>query len=248
MIYCERKAPRRLIEDIEPFAEEKLKKVVRRPFNRFKPTMTGWWLVPSNDLPFYHHGKLYFDWADDKMGTITCGFYLEKGLAPEVAVVYPSRKGKSLIMNKKWQWPHFAESCADGSFARALKNAALESGLPVEIHVSGGYVDDPSLYDPYSEKQKKDHYVFDLDKDCDTIKYRCAKRDAMVLKPLNKIKNLSSFNQVMQEFSNDHFMWLNVYIGAKFNVFEDELPADANVWSPQKIWDEFLSYFAPWVK
>lgn len=247
MIYCERKTPHRLVEDIEPLAASELGKVVRRPFNRFQPAATGWWLVPSNDLPFYHHGKFYCDWSSPEMNSISCGFFLEKGLAPEVAVVYPSRKGKSLIMNDKWQWNSFAASCVNGAFGRAL-SAAAESNLPVEIQVSGGYVDDPALYDPYKEKQKKDHFIFDLGADRRTLEYRCAKRDAMVLKALNGVKCLDDFCRVIGEFSTDHFLWLNVTIAARFAAFDEAVAAGEQMWSAERIWNDFLKNFAPWIK
>lgn len=248
MIYCDKKFPRRLCEDIEPHIMIPGGKVVRRPFNRFQPDVTGWWLVPSLELPFYRCGKIYCDWGDSERQTITCGFYLEKGLAAEVAVVYSSKKGRALIMNDSWQWCNFVADCTNGTFLHALKCAAANSGLPVEVHISGGYVDDPALFDPYSEIQKKDHFIFDLQNDYETLKYRCAKRDAMVLKPLNKVKTLTDFSLAVKEFSADHFLWLNVFISARFNILSEGPSDSTDVWSSEKIWKHFLINFTPWLK
>jgi hypothetical protein len=57
------------------------------------------------------------------------------------------------------------QKCFDGSLVEMIKSAAKNSEFNLELHIKGGYVDDPSLYDPYGEKQKKDHYIFELDKD-----------------------------------------------------------------------------------
>ncbi|QSH40169.1 hypothetical protein P0136_01085 [Lentisphaerota bacterium ZTH] len=248
MVYCERKTPRRLLEDIEPLASAALGKTARRPFNRFKAEISPWWLVPGIKLPFYKYGKIYSKFCDSAPDKILCGFYLEKGLAPEVATVYNSRKGRSLIMTNAWQWrKKFLTGCIDGSFQEALSKAAA-SGLPVELHISGGYVDDPALFDPYAEVQKIDHFVWDLQPDGTELKYRCAKRDAMVLKILNKLKTTADLGAVMTEINDDHFMWLNVFAGTAFQVFSEDSSAAGSTWDATAIWRDFLSIFAPWIK
>ncbi|MCP3968113.1 MAG: hypothetical protein GY750_02215 [Lentisphaerae bacterium] len=248
MIFCERKTPRRLIEDIEPFASPMLGKTARRPFNRFKPEITPWWLVPGPKLPFYKYGKVYSCFSEDDPEKILCGFYLEKGLAAEIVAVYNSKKGRSLIMTNAWQWrKKFLTGCVDGSFQEAICRA-VESGVPMELHISGGYVDDPALFDPYSEVKKKDHFVWDVQADGKTLKYRRAKRDAMVLKVLNKLKTTADLGEIMSSLHEDHFMWLNVFVAAAFNRAGDAQPEDAQVWSGEAIWEQFLSNFAPWIK
>jgi len=45
-----------------------------RPYNRFEPAYTVWWLEPSNDWPAYHHSKLFICSADvlsDSNGPMT---------------------------------------------------------------------------------------------------------------------------------------------------------------------------------
>ncbi len=239
MVYCEKNNPHRLCNIIAGSALAAKCKLARRPFNRFEPETTSWWLVPSSALPFYRFKKFYCTWADKKRDAMLCGLYLEKGLAPELATVYPSRKGRSLLMNKKWHWHKFIESCGDGSLAETVKNAAQSSGFKLEIHISGGYVDDPALFDPYAAKQKKDYYIFELDKDLNSLNYRSARRDTMILKCLNKVHNTADLCSAMQVLDKEQFLWLDIFIAAGFKV-PGRKTADSEIISSDEIWNKFL--------
>ncbi len=247
MIICEKKTPRRLCEAVEEFASRDAGKMARRPFNRFVPVVTSWWLVPSPELPFYRHGKLYFDWGGKEQKTIACGFYLEKGLAPEVAAVYNSKKGRSLILNGQWQWYDFVEKCGNGEVAAVLKAAAEKSGLEIKLHASGGYVDDPDLFDPYNDKVKKDHFIFKVGGD-GALEYCSAKRDAMVLKVFNKVKHVKDLAMAVEQLNNDHFLWFNIFIAAEFGICPEEIPAGVEQWTSERIWNDFLKCFSAWIR
>jgi hypothetical protein len=245
MIFCAKDNPHRFCNSLADAAAANKCKLARRPFNRFKPELTSWWLVPSNALPFYQFKKIYIDWNDKKRDSMLCGLYFEKGLAPELATVYPSRKGRSLLMKGKWHWHEFLKNCNNGSFAQTIQDAVTTSGLKIEFHISGGYVDDPALFDPYGEKQKKDHYIFDLNKDMNTLNYRSAKRDTMTLKCLNKVKNINDLCNTFQELNNEHFLWLDIFIASKFQIPQADTP-ETDITSSIEIWNNFLKiFFAP---
>jgi hypothetical protein len=239
MLYCNQNNPHRLCNFLAESAKIDNCKLARRPFNRFEPETTAWWLVPSSALPFYQFNKIYCTWATPERDSMLCGLYLEKGLAPELASVYPSRKGRSLLMNKNWYWHKFIKKCADGSLIEMLKNAAKTSALPMEIHISGGYVDDPALFDPYGEKQKKDYYIFDLDEDLATLNYRSARRDNMLLKCLNKAKKLTDLCSIIQTLDKEHFLWLDIFIASEFKIANNH-PDESQIISPDIIWNDFL--------
>ena len=238
-MYCEKNNPHRLCNVLAESAMKSNKKLARRPFNRFEPETSAWWLVPSSALPFYQFNKIYCNWADKERNAMLCGLYLEKGLAPELASVYPSKKGRSLLMNKKWYWHKFIKACSNGSLSETIKNAAQNSGFQFEFHISGGYVDDPALYDPYGEKQKKDYYIFELGNDLNTLNYRSAVRDTMILKCLNKIHNISDFCSIMQSLDKEHFLWLDIFIAAEFKIPDSET-REEEIISSDEIWNNFL--------
>lgn len=238
-MYCEKSNPHRLCNSLAESAANSKTKLARRPFNRFEPETSAWWLVPSSALPFYQFKKIYCNWEDKKHDAMLCGLYFEKGLAPELAVVYPSKKGRSLLMNPKWYWHKFIKNCGDGSFAETIKAAAQSSGFQLEFHVSGGYVDDPALYDPYGGKQKKDYYIFDLDKNFETLKYRVARRDAMILKCMNNVHNVTDLCSTMHDLNKEQFLWLDIFIAAAFKVPAKETK-DSEIINSNYIWNNFL--------
>ena len=245
---CERRTPRRLAEALEPLAEKALGKIVRRPFNRFDPDVTPWWLVPSNELPFYRHGKFFIAWDGEPPNRqLFCSFYLEKGLSPELAVVYTSKKGRALLMDDAWRWPDFLAAVENGSLAAGLRQA-VAAGLRPELRFTGAYVDDPGIFDPYNNKRKVDDFVLRLAVDGETLEYVRARRELLVLKPLNKVRKLADLGATLREFDKDQFLWLTAQVGAGFAPLPaDKLPEEAE-WSAGKIWSQLLGFFVPWVR
>lgn len=72
-----------------------------RPWNRFEPLNTEWWLIPSTEWPAYRHGKFFFK-TRNKDRDLYCGLFVEKGLDPSIAVAFPT--GKRLVMDNTWTW------------------------------------------------------------------------------------------------------------------------------------------------
>jgi hypothetical protein len=90
-------------------------KLTPRPYNRFAPDETIWWLVPSSDWPAFKFGKLFFEPRADRMPggspeSIYVGFYVEKGLSPVTGNVYP----RSWIMDEEWFWGEFLGQLGSG--------------------------------------------------------------------------------------------------------------------------------------
>src|SRR5208282_1908678 len=119
-------------------------KLTPRPYNRFAPDETIWWLVPSGEWPAFKFGKLFFEPRADRMPggspeSIYFGFYVEKGLSPVVGNIYP----RSWIMDEEWFWDEFL--------------GQLESGLPDSspanrvITISAGPAQQPERHHEHSE-------------------------------------------------------------------------------------------------
>ena len=97
------RSPRRLAEAVEPLLEPVAgERLVRRPFNHYSPALTDWWIVPSLELPFFKFGKYFFTWDEKNRTELRTGLYLAKGLDPMLRKVYPTRKGRRLLMDESW--------------------------------------------------------------------------------------------------------------------------------------------------
>jgi hypothetical protein len=229
------------------FAQNDLGKMARRAWNRFEPTWSPWWLVPSPKQPHHEHGKYYFDWGNPERTELLAGFYTEKGLDPAVAIVYPSKKGKQLIMTPKWNWHHFAEGVASESLKIAMEKVAAEHSIMPELHISGGYVQDPSFYNPYEKKLENDCYMFSWNPLEDQFSLKTAKRPAMVLKALNHVKKYADLIRVLEEYNQDQFLWLDVFVCFRLTVATDPIQEDGTLWSEEEIWQKALHSFSPWI-
>ena len=246
MAYYDKNTPRKMCEAIDDIGDGLGMKLSRRPWNRFKATHSSWWLVPSAKQPHHQFGKYFFDWGDDNLGSIVGGFYVEKGLDEALHVVYPSKKGAKLMMKPDWAWMTFIEDVKNGRFVELINEVAADLELNIEFHIDGGYVDDPNLYDPLSSKLQNDSYVLEYDQSSGKVGVQSAKRKGMHLKALNKATTLPKLAEILKDFGDDQWIWLNVMIAVRFqSPRETEVPADA--WSGQKIWDDFLSHFTEWV-
>jgi len=245
-MYYDKNTPRKMCEAIDEIGDGLGMKLSRRPWNRFKATHSSWWLVPSPKQPHHQFGKYFFDWGDDNLETIVGGFYVEKGLDEALRVVFPGKKGAKLMMKPNWAWMKFISAVQNGRFVELISEVAEELPVNIEFHIDGGYVDDPNLYDPLSSKLQNDSYVLEYHHAGGKMKVQSAKRKGMQLKSLNKATSLLKLADVLNEFGDDQWMWVNVMIALRFkSPRETEVPEDA--WDGKQIWEQFLSHFTEWV-
>lgn len=104
--------------------------LVARPYNRFKPEETIWWLVPTTDWPAYHLPKIIISKEKDEY---CLGLYVEKGHGYVVATVDESKKIKSSIMDKSWFWDKFCEEIKKED---SKLNKMLEKMIDYKIYVN----------------------------------------------------------------------------------------------------------------
>jgi hypothetical protein len=120
-------------------------KLTPRPYNRFAPDETIWWLVPSVEGPAYKFGKLFFEPRADRLPSgspesIYFGFYVEKGLSPVVGNIYP----RTWIMDDEWFWDDFLKQLESG----------VPDSYPVEriITISAGPARPPERHHDHSDE------------------------------------------------------------------------------------------------
>src|SRR5260370_40373690 len=133
--------------------------MVASPWKMNEPETSLWWLVPSSESPAYKYGKLFFDWAGSERKRMWVGFHSEKGLDTSISSVYKSAKGSRLIMHDDRQWFDMFRRLADGQFANVVRNISSQLSVPLQLRILGGYVEDPTDFDPYASLLKRDEYV-----------------------------------------------------------------------------------------
>ena len=63
-----------------------------RPYNRFEPENTTWWLVPTTDWPAYRLPKILISKEKNDENLYHIGLYAEKGHGHVVAEIDNSKK------------------------------------------------------------------------------------------------------------------------------------------------------------
>ncbi|MBQ4337122.1 MAG: hypothetical protein IJC34_08020 [Lentisphaeria bacterium] len=231
----------RAVEDTFPADKGRL---VRRPFNHYDPDYTNWYLVPSLALPFFKFGKYHFAWDEKVRQEIRLGIIVTKGLDPALKAAYPSKRGKRLLMDDSWAWTSLLDGMRSGALERAIREAAQRSGQDVFIEITGGYIDDPGLFDPDQDYRKKDRYCLTFSPAANTVTVTKADRSAMCLKFLNQVRDPAGLQKAFETLSQEAFLWCDIFIGIACRWAAD----DAGAASPEELRQAVLDPFAPWVR
>ena len=242
---CSYQTPRRLCDVITPLAEKKMEKLTKRPWDRFRPDLTPWFLVPSGKVTHFKHGKLYFNWADKTHDSLLAGLFIEKGLDEKLGAVYSSRKAKNFIMSSDWNWFRFITAVKDKTFFDYL-NKELSNHLTINFIIDGGYVSEPTSFDPYQGKNIAwDQYTFTWMPGSNNIMFSSSKRKDFVLK-LHHIKTVDDLIHELTKISEDDWLWLNIHIAIKLDITSST--DENNLWDSNDLWNNFLSSLSNWIK
>ncbi len=233
------KSPKHLCDISQPIIEKYFGKLTKRPWDRFRPDITPWWIIPTGNVVHYKNSKYFFSWTDSKQNKINAGYYIEKGLSENLSSVYSSKKAKNLIMNNTWTWFTFTEKIEE-----SLKNITNPPS-PITISISGGYITEPTEFDPYQEKETGfDRYSFIVHPATNTLALNESKRCSYILK-LHNIKTLTDLSETLKQLTADEWLWLTIIIS---ETLEINKPEDINELHSSKeaeeLWLKFLSKFS----
>ncbi len=108
-----------------------------RPFNRFDPLNTEWWLVHGSEWPAYKFGKLCFHrYPRTEDGYLFPGYYVEKGLGHKLLRL-PGVQKRS-IMQANWYWHKFIKRAEKGDVEQTIAHvselAQADVWILIELH------------------------------------------------------------------------------------------------------------------
>lgn len=209
-----------------------------RPWNRFDPDNTIWWLVSSTDWPAYKYGKLFFD---SRIGNtlnnkskIYYGFNVEKGLGNR------NFYHNSLIINNEWLWKEFIVSLSKITIPDKSIFTIKASYMVDKIDSS-----DPQEVLEQKERLRIGHIFFDLDKELtlSLLKKEINSTDLKVLNYFHKIaecQNIVDVSSLLLQIPDTDWIWVDLYIGHL-------LSKDNNI-SIEEMWEKRLSLWKPWLR
>ena len=218
--------------------------VTARPWNKFDPENTFWWLVPETKWPAYNHGKFFFTPDRAPKGFLFCGLHMEKGLDPSVSEAYPSRGGKRLIMHDDWTWFPFLDDLRSGAFEQTIQKASKGIGAPVLIRLEVGYVEDPGSFDPHAIRLQWDKIVFSSRNG--SLKVETSETPSRFLGDISKLQRLGDLAEAIGDMQNAGWFWIDIFIGSLFERAANPVGQDA--WDATQLWAKALCMWEPWFK
>lgn len=221
-----------------------IKQISARPWNKFDPDNTLWWIVPAADWPAYRCGKFFFSPERAPIDHLFCGLHIEKGLDPKVAPAYPSAGGRRLIMKENWTWFDFFENLDSGKVQAALAQASKDSKVPILIRVEAGVVEDPGSFDPHATRPKWDTIIFRTLGD--SLDVESTDTASNLLTKIGESKNLKDLAGYVHEIPKVEWIWLDIFLGIMLG--RSPSVSDPDIWDERQLWSNFLSKWIPWLK
>ena len=204
-----------LARAVKDYLHSEKNKFSARPYNRHKPDNCLWWVVPSTDWPSYKHGKYVF-WSNNN--EIYAGIHIEKGLDKSLSMLYPSKKGKTLMMNDQWIWFSFMNFLRSGKVEEIVREMFQKNNRSVEFSIQAGIVSDVEQYDPNSPKP--DSLKFNYDEN--GLYLAEEKLNINAINSIKEMKCLSELPDLLQGLKDLNWLWIDIFIVSPFDICEDD--------------------------
>jgi hypothetical protein len=238
-----------LTREVQDFAVNS--NLTARPFNRFKPNDTIWWLVPSTDWPAYEYGKLFFESRKERM---FCGYNLEKGVGIGNDVYH-----HSLLIKRDWVWNEFIANLRKNnknllSILKYLESRELEtcivisaSLVPTDNAQSFGSAD--SFLEQKAEFQST-QIEFGINGDLSLSHKSIEANDIQrniadyFKSELLEESDISKLASKISEanFPDSDWSWIDFYIGVYLSNTQKKVQTVA------KLWEDYLEPWEPWLR
>ncbi len=242
---CSYPSVRKAALDIyEYLAAPKGKKYTARPYNRYAPDNSLWWLIPSTDWPAYKYGKVTI--SEEQKGELFFGINIEKAIGREAADCYQSKKAQKIIMDSEWCWYDFLEALKGNEVASAMASIQDNTyGLPLHILFSGHVIDDPAFFDPYSQYDYGDQVIWNYKKE----ELVCITQPKSFFYPLKSVDKLNYLAEALIQITELSWLWIDIYAGVVLeNHNKLENHETKHLYNGYMIWQKFIEPWENWVK
>ena len=216
-----------------------------RPWNRFKPNQSLWWIIPSTAWPAYRHGKFFLTqdrtdlenpsfWDPSRL---FLGLHVESGLSRDVASVYTKwRAGNddSLVRSSDWLWGSFLADLEEGAVAEAARMVHRTTGVTVSVVVETSY---PS---GDGSDRGKWELLGHMNFNCDG--YRLSPKPCTQPKYIPELKDVRSLDELREKLLNlARFQWVDLFLGVV-------IVTESRKMTEEQVVAEVWEYLAPWDK
>ena len=237
-------SPKDLCYRIKRECEGEFNRLSARPWNRFEPEESLWWLIAETHWPAYKYAKFYFEWASPKHSSLSCGLHMEKGLDPSIQSAYPSKKGSRYIMRSDWAWHSFLVDLEEGTLAKAIEKAMAGTYKDSVLKIEGGYVPDPDSFDPYTDefRKTKSIYSFACSNPLGVCNVFQALDPTKLMEHLKDAHSLSELAAQLKALMSNAWLWIDVWLGLSLDIHTS--PKAEKVITDAELWHRHLRHFA----
>lgn len=227
-----------------------------RPYNRFDPLNSIWWLVPSTDWPAHRFGKAVLLPIGGSTSTVLAGLHVEKGYTSVVEPVLPDVRKRGWLLGKDWAWQSFVRDLGNGVLAQTAGSVGQALGAPVTMLVVVTLPPDYTGFDLASrfdatgldpETRPSWHageVWFEVEEDAlHKINQRWLSQEAL---PIARYTQLAELPQVLAHPKLE-WLWVDVYLGVRVTSPHDSQLA-GNPMPQRELWVKAFQPWMPWIK
>lgn len=227
-----------------------------RPWNRFNPEDTDWWIVPSTDWPAYRYGKGMLKPDVRFPDHILCGLYVEKGFAPLVLGAYPELGRRGHVIDEGWAWFKFLDGLSNGSILCAAQTVTQETGSSMILEISSWYTSSPVDFEPHplldeealaaecrSPLDGGRVWFTVTDGELKKQEERCIQD---VTAPLVTCRDLGQLAEAFRSTPEADWAWIDVYIGVLVKLARDA-PVSSGYWEASEVWRKLIHPWRQWI-
>lgn len=236
-IYTRHRSPDELCHAVRLQASPHFDVLTARPWNKFEPATSLWWLVPVTEWPAFRHAKFFFDWTDGSHTALWTGIYVEKGLDPKIAEFFHKKSG---IMQPDWDWYRLLRSIERGQLEDRVRRLAASLPTSVCMLVQGAYVRDAD-FDPEMPGYERDEYIFHWDTDRSEFRLsRDPRTDGHVLGDLSKVKQFDDLHRELEMLTANAWLWVDFMLMVSLRIDDSGSPPEHELWDDITLWTRFL--------
>jgi hypothetical protein len=207
-------SPRNACDAVLQDAKQIFAQASARPWDRYHPEESAWWLIPSREWPAYRHAKFFFDRDPGKLANLQIGLYIEKGLSPRVREAYPSARGSRLIMDSGWAWSGVVSNEA---LARLTESVTGERATAIRVEAQN--VPDPESFDPYGLRFTRSRATFEV---TGTNLLGDVDDAPGHLHPIHSAATMEELITGLRLLSEDPWLWIDLFVYRSYKVSQGE--------------------------
>lgn len=226
-----------LVKEVKNHLNSENKKYTARPFNRFDPKNTTWWITPESEWPAYKYGKYMFRMDED---IIYVGLNIEKGYGKELSGIVSNK----VIMNDEWIWHEFMKHAIAGDLEESFGSLGQKNHSDIIVFIGFGV---------FNQVKKGSECVsFDvalpnqityiLNEKNFKVQNKKEKLEAKEFETLKKAESFQDVFKIINKINNLNYFWMDFFVGVPFKVSSN---GELNIY---KLDNNVLSILEKWVK